>query len=159
MQLIRKKGLKGVTVDDISSAVNIAKGSFYTYYSSKEKCLYDVIRRCESKTFKRIEHVLLASSKKKEKIMKLLREIYLVEDSIVLYVSPKDLETLLRKLPAEYAKYHTEKSENYFERTLQLFELDRKQVRMDVLSYLMDSLHLSLQIKMAVRDVKKRWKF
>lgn len=141
VQLIQKKGLNGVTVDDITCTTRMAKGSFYNYYPSKEQCLYDVIRRCEREVFDRVEHALSESLPKKEMLVKLLKEIYLAKDSLVLYVSPKDIETLLRKLPAQYANWQKEKSESYFERTLQLFELDSKQVRMDVLSHLMDSLH------------------
>jgi len=141
INLIQKKGLKGVTVDNITATANMAKGSFYSYYPSKEECLYDVIRKCESEMFNKIEHVLSEQMPKKEQIVKLIHEIYLAEDSLVLYIKPKDLETLLRKLPPEYAERENKKSENYFERTLQLFEMDRKQVNRGVLSYLMDSLH------------------
>lgn len=45
--LIRKKGMKHVTVDDIVNAVGIGKGSFYSYYPSIEELLYNIMKRAE----------------------------------------------------------------------------------------------------------------
>ena len=47
IKLIKEKGLRSVTVDEITQNVNIAKGSFYKYYLTKEECLYQVIKRSE----------------------------------------------------------------------------------------------------------------
>lgn len=141
IKLLRKKGVKGITVDDITEAANIAKGSFYKFYPSKEECLYEIIRRSEKEMFSRVEIILSELTPSKELIIKILHEVYLADDSLVLYITPKDLEALLRKLPVEYADRENEKSGNYFESTLQMFGMDSKQVNMGVLSYLMDSLY------------------
>ena len=51
VELIQQKGVKRVTVEDIAMAVNIGKGSFYSYYNSKEELLYAVIKKSEKKLF------------------------------------------------------------------------------------------------------------
>jgi TetR/AcrR family acrAB operon transcriptional repressor len=38
--LIKSKGLRSVTVDQIAKTAGIAKGSFYFYYKTKEELLY-----------------------------------------------------------------------------------------------------------------------
>ncbi|MFE0557401.1 TetR/AcrR family transcriptional regulator [Paenibacillus sp. NPDC058910] len=141
IELIRKKGVKRITVEDITSATHIGKGSFYSYYNSKEELLYSIIKKSESRMFERVEAVLSENANLNERLAKVLKEIYLAADSIVLYVSPSDIELLLRKLPAEVADREASKSNNYFSRTLSLCGIDESRCEMDVLAYLMNALH------------------
>lgn len=141
IELIRKKGVKRITVEDITSATHIGKGSFYSYYNSKEELLYSIIKKSESRMFERVEAVLSENANLNERLVKVLKEIYLAADSIVLYVSPSDIELLLRKLPAEVADREASKSNNYFSRTLSLCGIDESRCEMDVLAYLMNALH------------------
>lgn len=141
IELIRKKGVKRITVEDITNATHIGKGSFYSYYNSKEELLYSIIKKSESRMFERVEAVLSECINLKERLVKALKEIYLAADSIVLYVSPSDIELLLRKLPAEEADREALKSNDYFSRTLSLCGIDESRCEMDVLAYLMNALH------------------
>ncbi|WP_098748496.1 TetR/AcrR family transcriptional regulator [Paenibacillus sp. EZ-K15] len=141
IELIRKKGVKRITVEDITSATHIGKGSFYSYYNSKEELLYSIIKKSESRMFERVEAVLSKNTNLNERLVKVLKEIYLAADSIVLYVSPSDIELLLRKLPAEVADREASKSNDYFSRTLSLCGIDESRCEMDVLAYLMNALH------------------
>ena len=141
IELIRKKGVKRVTVEDITIATNIGKGSFYSYYNSKEELLYTIIKKNENRMFERVESVLSQKIKLKERLIKALKEIYLAADSIVLYVSPSDIEYLLRKLPDEAADWEALKSNDYFSRTLSLCGIDESGCEIDVLAYLMNALH------------------
>jgi AcrR family transcriptional regulator len=141
IELIRKKGIKRVTVEDITTATNIGKGSFYSYYHSKEELLYTIIKKNERRMFERVESILSEKINVKEKIVKALKEIYLASDSIVHYVSPSDFEYLLRKLPDEVSGWEALKSNDYFSRTLSLCGIDESKCEMDVLAYLMNALH------------------
>ena len=51
-------GLKKTNVEEITSAVNIAKGSFYSFYSSKEELFLDILQRTEKKVIKEIQQLL-----------------------------------------------------------------------------------------------------
>ncbi|SYX87099.1 TetR/AcrR family transcriptional regulator [Paenibacillus alvei] len=141
IELIRKKGIKRVTVEDITTATNIGKGSFYSYYHSKEELLYAIIKQNERRMFEKVESILSEKINVKEKIVKALKEIYLAADSIVHYVSPSDFEYLLRKLPDEVSDWEALKSNDYFSRTLSLCGIDESECEMDVLAYLMNALH------------------
>ncbi|MGG3282067.1 TetR/AcrR family transcriptional regulator [Paenibacillus solani] len=141
IELIRKKGVRRITVEDITNATHIGKGSFYSYYNSKEELLYSIIKKSESRMFERVEVVLSERISLKERLVKALKEVYLAADSIVLYVSPSDIELLLRKLPAEAADQEAIKSNDYFSRTLSLCGIDESRCEMDVLAYLMNALH------------------
>ena len=49
--LIKEKGVMNITLEDITRASQMAKGSFYRYYKTKELFLYEVIKRNESYFF------------------------------------------------------------------------------------------------------------
>ena len=141
INLITKKGLKGITVDDIIKATKMAKGSFYKYYPSKEECLYDVILKYERKLLEKMKPIFSEQLTKREKYKKILKEVYLADDSLVLYVKPEDIWVLIRKLPAEYTKKNQTKAIFNFEYILQMFGINRKKIKMEVLDYLVSSLH------------------
>lgn len=141
LKLLNEKNILSITVDNIIEAVPMAKGSFYKYYSSKEECLYKVVLRAEKELFDSIFALKGVVPDKKELINVSLKNLYLSRQSIALKVSPEDLDTILKKLPSEYQTLHKEKSENYFQKTLALFDLEEAQLDMGVLSLLMYSLH------------------
>jgi len=141
INLIMKKGLKEITVDDIIKATKMAKGSFYKYYPSKEECLYDVILKYERKLLERMKPIFSEQLPKREKYKKVLQEVYLADDSLILYVKPEDIWVLIRKLPAEYIKKNQAKANFNFEYILKLFGLNRKKINMEVLDHLISSLH------------------
>lgn len=138
IDLIRCNGIKGVTVDDIVAAVGISKGAFYSYYQSKEVGLYEVLKRSEAELFARMEAIMSQEINSKEQVKRFLREVYLASDSVVLYLSPTDLEVLLRKLPPEYRAREDKKAADYFERSLELLKVEKD--KMEVVALLTDCL-------------------
>lgn len=145
IQLIKEKGVRTITVDDITEAVGIGKGSFYAYYPSKEAWLYEVIKRCEREIFMRMEEHMETIRSDKERAVRLLESIYTDEDSLMPYVSQQDVEMLLRKLPAEYHEMERQKSERNFQTALQMMNLEHSQ--MEVVAVLIDSLSFAASNK------------
>ena len=136
--LIRRNGIKGITVDDIAAAVGISKGAFYAYYPSKEIGIYEVLKRSEAELFACMEAIMSQELFNKEQIEKFFREVYLAPDSVILYLSPTDLEVLLRKLPIEYRDRENEKSADYFKRSLELLGVGTN--KMEAVALLTDCL-------------------
>lgn len=141
IELIRKKSLKQVTVEDITTATNMGKGSFYSHYKSKEEFLYEIIKKSEHRMFEQVEAVLSEKIEVKEKFIKAIKEVYLAEDSIVFYVSPSDIEYLLRKLPDAVTDGEARKSNDYFGRIISLCGIEESECDFNVVAYLMNALH------------------
>jgi|GEM_PF-798902 len=131
-------GIKNITVDDIANSVGIGKGSFYSYYNSKEECLYSVIKKWESELFEQFEIIMEGKKSQREKIITFLRESYLSENSLNRYISPTDTEVLLRKLPSAFSEAEKEKSNNYIANFMKSFNLDI--VQMEALGALLDCI-------------------
>ncbi|MCL1855932.1 MAG: TetR/AcrR family transcriptional regulator [Clostridia bacterium] len=140
VDLIKRKGFNRVTVDDITREAGIAKGSFYQYYPTKEVCLYEAGKRAERELFVRMESLLAQPVQNKKMLVRLFHEVYLAKDSLALYIHPKDIEILRRKLPAEYAGQARQKPENYIERSMRLLNIDKSQINAGVLDRLVDSM-------------------
>lgn len=140
ISLLKEKNIKKITVDDIVKMTGISKGSFYLYYKSREELMYNVLKHCESKMFNSLLQLSNDACEKHEKIKKALYEIYLSKDSIVLYVTQSEHQSLLRKLPSEVYEKEKQKSTNYFEEAMAFFDIDPKRIELNVLSQLMDAL-------------------
>ena len=111
-QLIQaKKGIRDITVDDIIRSVGIGKSSFYSYFKSKEECIFEVIELDQIDTLKKAEEIAKVNMPFKEKIIKFIRDIYLPKDAINNYISPTEMDVLFRKLPPEYSERKKEISE------------------------------------------------
>ena len=68
-QLFLEKGFSNTSVKDITNTLGISKGSFYTYFDSKEALLEEIVKR----TLEKIETELLGLQNKsgnKEEILK-----------------------------------------------------------------------------------------
>lgn len=138
ISLIRQKGVRKVTVDDIAAAVGISKGAFYAYYPSREVCVYEALRRSEGELFARMEVIMAQGLRDRERTGRFLREVFLAPDSVLLHLSPTDLEVLLRKLPSEYREREKNKSDDYFRRSLALLGVGENQ--METVALLTDCL-------------------
>ena len=138
IQLMKQKGIRAITVDDIIGAVGIGKGAFYTYFPSKEICLYDVILQYEKNIFLKIESIIASVYSEKDKLVFLLSELFTSEDNLMTSISPMDKEFLLRKLPIEYHEKEKVKSEDHFQKALLFMKLNQQQ--MEVVALLIDCL-------------------
>lgn len=142
IELIKKKGIKNITVEDITRSIGIAKGTFYNYYQSKEELMLAVIQKDEERLFRKILSIDYSSGDFRETIGKALKEIYLAEDSIALYVKPEEISSLILKMPKYSQNLIDQKQQNNFQRIARLFGIEKNDSHaFGVVAYLMDSLH------------------
>jgi len=60
-------GIKKISVDDITKAAGMAKGSFYHHFESKEKYLYELIMEIHKQIFKQAQNYIETVNTLKEK--------------------------------------------------------------------------------------------
>ncbi len=130
INLIREKGIKKVTVDDITLAVGISKGAFYSYYPSREVGLYEVLNRSRAELFTRMEAIMSGELRGKEQLKRFFHEVYLAPDSVILHLPPTELEILLEKLPREYQEGEKAGARDYFQRSFELLQIEERQMEM-----------------------------
>lgn len=143
IQLIREKKLKNVTVEDITSAAKIAKGTFYVYYKSKEEFLFQLIKRFETELMKNIVAAAKGDGDLKMKVVYIFKNIYLAPDSIAFSLKPEDVQWLLQKLP-DKAEAERKKSQNNSVQIFDALGITTEKSKSTAIHYLSDCLlHIS----------------
>ena len=133
-----QKGIKNITVDDIIKSVGMGKSSFYSYFNSKEECIYEVIVKSQIELLNKFETIMLTNQPRKEKIISFLLDVYLAEDSISNFISSNDMEFLLRKLPPEYSARAEEISDSIMTNTMKLLNIGALQT--ETITVLLDCI-------------------
>lgn len=106
-------GVKKTTVDELVKRVNIPKGTFYLFYETKELCLFDAINDLHMKIHERFLKQFSEYSGKTltcEDLTELLFQLYQqIDDTGLMQVIVNgELEYLMRKLPEEAVREHTQ---------------------------------------------------
>ena len=57
MELFREKGYRTTKVEEITKALGISKGNFYTYFNSKEEVLYEVLNIMKNERIRMMEEI------------------------------------------------------------------------------------------------------
>ncbi|MFX1600510.1 MAG: TetR/AcrR family transcriptional regulator [Promethearchaeota archaeon] len=95
-------GLKKTNIEDITNAVGIAKGSFYSFYNSKEELFLDVLGKAEEGLIKKITHLLKKMKKDPKGTFKEFLLFHInapKENPIIQQIANKNVrDYLLRKL-------------------------------------------------------------
>ena len=115
-------GVKKTTVDELVKRVNIPKGTFYLFYSSKELLLFDVINDLHNE----IKNKLLSEVNSYQgkftcdELTNLLFKFFKKVDSTCLLniMTNGDLELLMRKLPNEIVKEHLHHDDGIMEQLI-----------------------------------------
>lgn len=110
-RLFTLHGIRKVTIDDLVKATGIAKGSFYTFYTSKEHLYMDILGSLQKKIWKSIDvflkksHSLPPKELTKQVILWSLEEIQ--NYPMLLQQDAETTNYLFRKLPKEVIDAHT----------------------------------------------------
>ena len=142
VKLIARKDIDSITLNDILDEVQMAKGSFYKYYPSKEIFLYEVIKKNERIYSEKMFEVAQMLQNGLEAAFETMTDIIMDKDYLFRYTLPKDTEFLLRKMPEEYRKREEEKSKNNFLGLCQAMKVTPTEEFFGALSYLMGALQV-----------------
>ena len=142
VKLIARKDIDSITLDDILEEVQMAKGSFYKYYPSKEIFLYEVIKKNERIFSEKMFETAQMITVDLETAFETMTDIIMSKDFLFQYTSPNDREFLLRKMPLEYRKQEEEKSKNNFLRLCQGLNITPTEEFFGAITYLMNALQI-----------------
>lgn len=102
-------GLKKTSIDDIVQACGIGKGTFYSFFNSKEELFFAILEKEEGFKDEFIKELMSSSKPPKESFKKFLIDCFnFVENNPFLkrLNDKQELELLFRKLPQETIEKH-----------------------------------------------------
>lgn len=104
-------GLKKVTADDLAAAVNISKGSYYSFYQNKEHLFMAVNFSIQDRLFEEVRQELeqRKALPPKELAMHIFKHLFAraAEHPILSKIDKDTMIYIQRKLPAEMIASHT----------------------------------------------------
>lgn len=125
-ELISVYGIRKTGIEDLSKAVGISKGAFYSFFNSKEELFLEVIERFEQKFYEGLfEESFQSNENPREDFKRFLnKSISLVETNpIIKKLSSDELEHFIRNLPEDKIKDHAHRD---FELILNFVEQQKK---------------------------------
>ena len=108
-ECLQRYGVKKTTVDQMAAMVDISKGSFYNFYSSKEMLFFKVLEEYQIDVMNRLTEQLGMENKiDTNRLVQLLYDFYQDFRYSFMYTIFKnhEMELLLRKLPKEAITNH-----------------------------------------------------
>ena len=108
-ECLQRYGVKKTTVDQMAAMVDISKGSFYNFYSSKEMLFFAVLEEYQIDVMNRLTEQLGVETKiDTNRLVQLLYDFYQDFRYSFMYTIFKnhEMELLLRKLPKEAITNH-----------------------------------------------------
>ena len=103
--LIKEKGIKKMTVDEIAEQAGIGKGTFYHFFLSKESFVLSAIQFSKENMLRRINDIIAEKGGIDRKSFKELFEKFTMSgrNNIISDMTQEDEEWLMKKLPQETA--------------------------------------------------------
>ena len=108
-ECLQRYGVKKTTVDQMAAMVDISKGSFYNFYSSKEMLFFAVLEEYQIDVMNRLTEQLGMETKiDTNRLVELLYDFYQDFRYSFMYTIFKnhEMELLIRKLPKEVITNH-----------------------------------------------------
>ena len=108
-ECLQRYGVKKTTVDQMAAMVDISKGSFYNFYSSKEMLFFKVLEEYQIDVMNRLTEQLDMEAKiDTNRLVQLLYDFYQDFRYSFMYTIFKnhEMELLIRKLPKEAITNH-----------------------------------------------------
>ena len=108
-ECLQRYGVKKTTVDQMAAMVDISKGSFYNFYSSKEMLFFAVLEEYQMDVMDRLTEQLDMEAKiDTNRLVQLLYDFYQDFRYSFMYTIFKnhEMELLVRKLPKEVITNH-----------------------------------------------------
>ena len=108
-ECLQRYGVKKTTVDQMAAMVDISKGSFYNFYSSKEMLFFTVLEEYQIDVMNRLTEQLDMEAKiDTNRLVQLLYDFYQDFRYSFVYTIFKnhEMELLVRKLPKEVITNH-----------------------------------------------------
>ena len=108
-ECLQRYGVKKTTVDQMAAMVDISKGSFYNFYSSKEMLFFAVLEEYQIDVMNRLTEQLDMEAKiDTNRLVELLYDFYqgFLYSFMYTIFKNNEMELLIRKLPKEVITNH-----------------------------------------------------
>ena len=145
-ECLQRYGVRKTTVDQMVEMVDISKGSFYNFYSSKEMLFFTVLEEYQIEIMKRLAEQLEQKNQiNADQFVQLLYDFYQnFRYSFVFTIfKNREMELLIRKLPKEVITIHHLLDDRMVEKIVSRINI-RETVSIEIVSALFRTIAMSI---------------
>jgi AcrR family transcriptional regulator len=157
---VMSHGIRKVSVDDITKAAGMAKGTFYQHFESKEQFLYELIWSFHRQIFAQAEKMILGSNDIKANIRGLITGIFQMPEMVFFIQNEHDITAIFESVPNQELQSAKQLEEGLFEKLLSLAGIDTATVKPGVVHNYIHTLFLlkgsDLMIEDAISETFER---
>ncbi|MEM9495366.1 MAG: TetR/AcrR family transcriptional regulator [Pseudomonadota bacterium] len=139
-------GVLKTSIEDITAAAGIAKGSFYKFFPSKELLFFDLLEEAQNEIRARLTDDAPAPSKRSRKAFeKALWSVFerICENPLIQFMGREsELISIMRKVPAERLQAHKQEDQAFLDGLIVSWNRHRKAPARDVVAARMSVLLL-----------------
>lgn len=140
--IILLHGIKKVSVDDITKAAGMAKGSFYQYFGSKEKFLFEMIMDTHKQVFAQAERMLMGGNDMRETLRTLLLNLFNIPEMVFLTKHYNEINELVESMTDQEAQLTNQMEVSMFRRLMTMLGIDTQKVSPGVVHNYLHTLYL-----------------
>lgn len=141
--LMKTKGIRQITVDEITRGANISKGSFYSFYNAREELFWDIIKTQERDLIEEIIDISKQEGDIRTKIRHILYDVFLRKNWLIYFLPESDFQYITRKLPPELLEADREQAFASVRTILSLSRLEDSPSNIELLLTMMQILRLT----------------
>lgn len=141
--LMKTKGIRQITVDEITRGANISKGSFYSFYNAREELFWDIIKTQERELIDEIIDISKQEGDIRTKIRHILYDVFLRKSWLIYFLPESDFQYITRKLPPELLEADREQAFASVRTILSLSRLEDSPANIELLLTMMQILRLT----------------
>jgi len=97
--IVMSQGVKKVSVDDITKAAGVAKGTFYQHFESKEEFLYRLVWEIHEQMFIVVEQMILTQSDLKSNLREFLMSLWAMPEMVFFTQNYDDVIDIIDSVP------------------------------------------------------------
>jgi AcrR family transcriptional regulator len=126
-ELFAQGGLRGTSVQDLTQAVGIAQGSFYSFFAAKEELFFEILEQEETAIVHKVVERLREQELTRTHLRTVIKwSIELLRSNPILYIilDPVEYQRLLRKIPVEHLQSHMQNEQDLLAEVLSDLQTD-----------------------------------
>ncbi|MBB2183342.1 TetR/AcrR family transcriptional regulator [Lachnospiraceae bacterium MD1] len=151
-ELLYSYGIKKTSVEDITKAAGMAKGSFYKHYDSKEALFLEIITQLHEDIFRQAENFLSEQSSEPfiERVRSFIRMCFHSQELISIFKYHGEIEEMMLEMQANSntgVVYLMDLEHQAYEKLLNMFHIDTQKVNPGVVHNYLHAVYFGMANK------------
>jgi AcrR family transcriptional regulator len=97
--IVLSQGIKKISIDEITKAAGMAKGSFYQHFESKEHFLYELVWNTHKQIFNQAENMFVKMADLQTNIRDFLMTLFTMPELVFFIKNERDINDLFNLMP------------------------------------------------------------